>query len=110
VRANQSILIVFYTDLGANFRLNWRKIGEKSDKIFEPKKATRKWLTLKEFLVGLSRLELLTPTMSRWCSNQLSYSPATSARGEWADRARTLSSCSAPDKPLGKKTCCIKHL
>ncbi len=31
-------------------------------------------------LVGLSRLELLTPTMSRWCSNQLSYSPVSEAR------------------------------
>jgi hypothetical protein len=33
-----------------------------------------------KYLVGLSRLELLTPTMSRWCSNQLSYSPILAAR------------------------------
>jgi hypothetical protein len=30
---------------------------------------------LKENLVGLTGLEPATPTMSRWCSNQLSYSP-----------------------------------
>src|ERR1700754_2221175 len=28
-------------------------------------------------LVGASGLEPLTPTMSRWCSNQLSYAPAS---------------------------------
>ena len=44
------------------------------------KKAAHKRLFLKNFLVGLSRLELLTPTMSRWCSNQLSYSPILEAR------------------------------
>ena len=27
-------------------------------------------------LVGATRFELATPTMSRWCSNQLSYAPA----------------------------------
>ena len=26
-------------------------------------------------LVGATRFELATPTMSRWCSNQLSYAP-----------------------------------
>ena len=33
-------------------------------------------------LVGTSRLELLTPTMSRWCSNQLSYAPKSSVSTE----------------------------
>ncbi len=28
-----------------------------------------------KLLVGARRLELPTPTMSRWCSNQLSYAP-----------------------------------
>ena len=26
-------------------------------------------------VVGITRFELATPTMSRWCSNQLSYMP-----------------------------------
>lgn len=30
-------------------------------------------------LVGASGLEPPTPTMSRWCSNQLSYAPSTPA-------------------------------
>lgn len=37
-------------------------------------------------LVGTSGLEPPTPTMSRWCSNQLSYAPSVSAGfyiGQW---------------------------
>ena len=47
-------------------------------------------------LVGLSRLELLTPTMSRWCSNQLSYSPKILTLT--GDRARTLPRHTREDK------------
>ena len=40
-----------------------------------PKK-TKKALIYKAFsLVGLVGLEPMTPTMSTWCSNQLSYNP-----------------------------------
>jgi hypothetical protein len=46
------------------------------------------WLILNVFavqksnkrLVGPSGLEPLTPTMSRWCSNQLSYGPMQRSR------------------------------
>ncbi len=47
-------------------------------------------------VVGLSRLELLTPTMSRWCSNQLSYSPKILTLA--GDRARTLPRHTREDK------------
>ncbi len=34
-------------------------------------------------LVGASGLEPPTPTMSRWCSNQLSYAPKINSRGRY---------------------------
>ena len=37
-------------------------------------------------MVGTSGLEPPTPTMSRWCSNQLSYAPAENA-GVYTPRA-----------------------
>lgn len=48
-------------------------VGTTSSASHEPhKKTTRKgWLSL----VGLVGLEPMTPTMSTWCSNQLSYNP-----------------------------------
>lgn len=36
------------------------------------------WIALEVEMVRLAGLEPVTPTMSRWCSNQLSYS-----RTEW---------------------------
>ena len=47
-------------------------VGGKVHKVLPTKKATQKGCFL---LVGLSGLEPPTPTLSGWCSNQLSYSP-----------------------------------
>ena len=56
-----------------------------------PRDLISKPLMLQQNLVGTSRLELLTPTMSRWCSNQLSYAPVVER-----DDSRTVPN----DKPF----------
>jgi hypothetical protein len=45
----------------------------------QPLDFTRKRLLLLFDLVGTSGFEPPTPTMSRWCSNQLSYVPSMAA-------------------------------
>ena len=73
----------------ASPRLNPTGPQDSPDGIFSPdfspdrpsgmKKATRRWPMLLFYLVGASGFEPPTPTMSRWCSNQLSYAPAKEA-------------------------------
>lgn len=68
----------------------------KQDAQQKPQKKSRSYGAAFLNLVGLSRLELLTPTMSRWCSNQLSYSPAMLTLA--GNRARTLPRHTRKDK------------